>query len=155
MSNRPPLMGSWVLRQGAAVAGAIVVTVGAGLPWLANFRAHGSDAALDVSPFHLNLKWLFSGSSGIQADPVKSIGMLLLVLVGLIVFGLVTPGKGVTLFAGAAAAAAAAAFVFTVLRSPRPLLDTVGWGVYVTLLGGGIAVAGTLLGAGPHHHHRR
>jgi hypothetical protein len=30
----------------------------------------------------------------------------------------------------------------------------VGLGVYVTLVGGAIAVTGTLLGAGPHHRHR-
>jgi hypothetical protein len=154
MGTRPPLRGSWVLRQGSTVVGAILVMAGAGLPWLGNYRTPKSDALLNISPFHLSVKWLVKGASGTDADPVKSVGMLLLLLVGLIVFGLVTPGRGVTVFAGAAAIAVSLAFALTIARSPRPFLDTLGLGVYLTLAGGTVAIAGALLGAGPHRHRR-
>ena len=141
--RRPGIRGSWMVRQGATVVGAVVVMAGAGLPW--------SHVRNDISPFHLSLKWLVGPNAGTDADPVKSIGMLLLVLVGFIVFGLVTAGRGVTVGAGAAAALVAAAFVLSVSRSTRGI-DVLRVGVYLTFAGGLIAMAGTLLGAGRRRH---
>jgi hypothetical protein len=115
----------------------------AGIPW--------SRGTNDISPFHLSLKWLVS-RAGTDADPVKSIGMLLLVLVGIIVFGLVTATRGVTVGAATGAVVVALAFVVSVMRTSRPLLDTLGFGVYVTIVGGAVAIVGTLAGAGPRRH---
>jgi hypothetical protein len=117
---------------------------GAGLPW--------SQGTKNISPFHLSLKWLFGRAAGTDADPAKSIGMVMLILVGLIVFGLVTPGRGVTVFAGAASILVALAFCVSVSRTDRALFDVLGIGVYLTLAGGALAIAGALLGAGPHRH---
>jgi hypothetical protein len=140
MITRPSLRGSFRLRQAATVAGALVVMVGAGLPW--------SKGTRDISPFHLSLKWLIGGSAGTDAEPLKSIGMVILVLVGVIVFGLVTAGRGVTIAGGLGAMAVPLAFAFSVTRTSRPLFDVLGLGVYLTVAGGAIAIIGTLLGAG-------
>ena len=142
MENRQRLRGSWRLRQGGTIAGAVLVMAGAGLPW--------SHVRNDISPFHLSLKWLIGPGAGSDADPVKSVGMLLLVVVGLIVFGLVTPGRGTTIVAGTAAILIAAAFLVSVSRSSEGL-GVLRVGVYLTIAGGLVAIAGTLLGAGPHH----
>ena len=144
MGARPRVRGSWMVRQSSTVIGAGLVMVGAGLPWLRG----GTN---DISPFHLSLKWLLT-RSGTDADTVKSIGMLLLVLVGVIVFGLVTAGRGVTIFGAMGAVVVAAAFVVSVARTSRPLMEAVGFGVYVAIVGGVVGIAGTLLGAGPRRH---
>ena len=140
MSYRPSLRGSYRLRQAATVAGALVVMVGAGLPW--------SQGTRDISPFHLSLKWLFGRAAGTDADPVKSIGMVILLLVGVIVFGLVTAGRGITIVGGVGAVLVPLAFALSVIRTSRPLFDVLGLGVYLTVVGGAIAITGTVLGAG-------
>lgn len=132
-----------MVRQSSTVIGAGLVMVGAGLPWSRGNR--------DISPFHLSLKWLI-GRAGTDSDTVKSIGMLLLVLVGIIVFGLVTAGRGVTITGATGAIVVALAFVVSVARTRYPLVETIGFGVYVAILGGAVAIAGTLMGAGPRRH---
>lgn len=132
-----------MVRQASTVTGAGLVMVGAGLPW--------SRGTNDISPFHLSVKWLLA-RAGTDADPVKSIGMLLLLLVGIMVFGLVTAGRGVTITGAAGAIVVALAFIVSVARTSRPVLDTLGFGVYVAVLGGIVAIAGTLMGAGPRRH---
>ena len=141
MAVRPGIRGSWRVRQAATVIGAAMVMVGAGLPW--------SIGEERISAFKLSLKWLIGPGAGTDADPVKSIGMLVLVLVGIIVFGLVTAVRTPTTLGGLAAIAVAAAFAVSVSRSARSPFDALGPGVYLVVAGGLTAVIGTLLGAGP------
>lgn len=141
MAVRPGIRGSWRVRQVATVVGAALVMVGAGLPW--------SIGGERISAFKLSLRWLVSPGAGTNADPVKSIGMLVLVLVGIIVFGLVTAVRSPTILGGVGAIVVAAAFGVSVSRSARGLVEAVGPGVYLVVAGGLTAVVGTLLGAGP------
>jgi hypothetical protein len=143
IGSRPRVRGSWMVRQSSTVIGAGLVMLGAGLPWV-----RGNN---DISPFHLSLKWLLT-RSGTDADTVKSIGMLLLLLVGIIVFGLVTAGRGVTIVGAGGAIVVAVAFVVSLSRTSFPLMETIGFGVYVAILGGVVAISGTLMGAGPRRH---
>ncbi len=140
-AGRPLLIRSYVARQAATVVGALLVLGAAGLPWV-------TSAKQSRSPFHLSPRWLWAGQSGFNADPVKSIGILLLVAAGVIVLGLTTSGRWVTAIGGLAAFVAGALFLFQLVAgaTPKLTISSAGIGLWLALAGGVLAVITAFLG---------